>query len=84
MKISSIDGEEDIPEATRVRRAIENIRRGTHGGMLAEIQQIKERHQQLEELTETKKRALAEKAKMKRSRKQVSIKVVIETANSSS
>lgn len=64
-----IDGEEDIPEKTRVQMTIEKIRKETSGGMLTEIQHIKDRHKQLEALTETKKRAMAETAKPKKNKK---------------
>ena len=68
----SLDAEEDIPEEQRVKNALEKIRNESHDdGILAEIQLIKDRHRQLEVLTDTKQRAMAEGLKLKQSRKQV-------------
>ena len=55
-----------------MKNALEKIRNESHDdGILAEIQLIKDRHRQLEVLTDTKQRAMAEGLKLKQSRKQV-------------
>ena len=55
-----------------MKNALEKIRNESNDdGILAEIQLIKDRHRQLEVLTDTKQRAMAEGLKLKQSRKQV-------------
>ncbi|XP_067930733.1 uncharacterized protein [Watersipora subatra] len=68
-KLDSQDGEEAIPENERVQMTLEKIRKETSNGVLAEIHQIKERHRQLEALTQTKKRAVTDAAKPQASQK---------------
>lgn len=50
--------EEEMEESDRIQMTVDNIRKSRKGGMLAEIHQIKDRHKQLEALTQTKRRAM--------------------------
>jgi len=67
--INSSDDEENIPETERIQMTVDKIKKGRKGDLLAEIQLIKDRHKQLDVLTQAKRRAEMENKKIRQSPK---------------
>ncbi|KAF6017078.1 hypothetical protein EB796_024609 [Bugula neritina] len=65
----SQDDEENIPETERIQMTVDKIKKGRKGDLLAEIQLIKDRHKQLDVLTQAKRRAEMENKKIRQSPK---------------